>query len=150
MALKIWQIKAANDRIDQLEAEKAALTKERDDLQAAIESNQTDVSKEAETIQTQLIEEKATSAALADGLKKAKAELTAKDLEIAAATKALAEKDKEVEVKVSRKLQETQASIGQAGPPAVPADKTTEPKAAPKTGFSRAVSAIAEQISKAK
>lgn len=150
MALKIWQIKAANERIEQLETELAALTKERDELQAAIESNQTDVSTAAETLQTQLTAERETSATLASGLKKAQADLEAKALEIATLTKNLAAKDQEVEVKVSRQLQETQAAIGQTGAPSIPDDKKTESKSAPKTGFAKAVADIAEQISKVK
>lgn len=117
MALKIWNIGKANAEIDRLTGELAAVAKERDDLKAAIESNKTEVSAEAETLQASFTASQARVTALEAELVTAKADAEAKAGEIKALSEKLAAKDAEVEVKVSRRLMEQQAVLGQPDKP---------------------------------
>jgi ABC-type transporter Mla subunit MlaD len=144
-AFRIFNIGAANRRVEELETQNAALTKELGELKAALESNGGEVSAQAEQLSAALAAEKETSAGLAASLNKAKETLEANTTEIAALKAELAGKDGEVETKVSRKLAEAQAALGQPSPPVAPTDA---PTAAAPSGFARACSAFKKQIEK--
>ena len=123
MAWRFLNISKANAEIDRLALEVSTITKERDDLKAAMESNG------AETISA-LEDSQAKVAALEEGAKVLSAERDAVKVELDAAKKEL----EATPVKISQKAQEITASQGQ--PPVA-----TAPAATPAGG----ASGVAEQ-----
>lgn len=121
MAWKFLNIAKANAEIDRLNADLAAVTKERDDLKAAAEANTSEVGKHAEELAAKLTEtESKLAKALEDG-KAASATLATQATDISGLKDQLKAKDAEVEAKVARKLAEAQAALGQPDKPSIPA-----------------------------
>jgi len=117
---KIFHISKANARIEELETQLTAVTKERDEARTALESNASEVSASAEQLQRDLDTAKQTIGTLTGQLSAATTTVTAKDTEIAALTTKLSSKDGEVKIQVAQQVAQTQAALGQPPMPLVP------------------------------
>src|SRR5437667_5849041 len=135
MALKFLHIGKASARIDELEAQVATLTKERDEALKAVESNSGEVTRHAEALQTDLGTATKSNADLLQANSKLLEQASAKDAEIKTLKDQIAASASQVEVKVARQVAQTQAALGQPPIPAIPAEAKSA--AASKNGISR-------------
>jgi len=138
MAFKFLQIGKANARIDELEAQLATITQERDQAKAALESNGAEISAAAEQLQTELNAVNNTITGLRASEAKAVKEAATAQAEVASLKEQLKAKDGEVKIKVAHQVQEEQAKLGQPSAPAVPASAKPAKEA---TGMARIVAA---------
>src|SRR5882762_3649889 len=113
MALKFLFIGKANARIDELEAQVAAITKERDDALSANSSNASEVAKTAEELQGQLTTSAAQVTKLTSDNATLASTISTQATEIASLKTKLAAVEGEVPVKVARQVAQTQAELGQ-------------------------------------
>jgi chromosome segregation ATPase len=130
MAWKFLSIAKANARIDELEAQAATITTERDEARKALETNGAEISAQGEQAQKDLAAANTKLTQVEADLVTAKASVASQASEIKALKDTLAGKDAEVQAAVARKLAEEQAKLGQSGkptPPAVGAAAAKEP-----------------------
>src|SRR5258708_6444214 len=103
-AFKFLHIGKASARIDELEAQVASLTKERDEALAAVKANGAEIIKQAEDLQTQLtaangqVTKWTLDTAAMTGI------VSAQAAEIKSLGDRLAAKDGEVKIKVAREV----------------------------------------------
>ena len=115
MAWKFLNIGKANARIDELESQLSAVSKERDEAKSVLESNYSEISAHAEDIQKELETRNSELAAL-------KSSVLASQTEVSNLRAELKSKDGEVEIKVARQLQQHQSALGQPSAPVVPTE----------------------------
>jgi chromosome segregation ATPase len=113
MALKFFRVSAANAEIERLAGEVSSLTKERDDLKAALEANAADTTKAAEDIQAQLVTANKTVESLTAEVSTSKAALEKATADLAEATKKLENPAEQVAKLAAQKAAEITAAQGQ-------------------------------------
>lgn len=106
MAWRFLNIGKANAEIERLALEVSTVTKERDDLKAAMEANASEAVKAAEDLQTQVTAQAATIATLI-------AERDAARVDLEAAKKDAASQEVKIQTAASHKAAEITASQGQ-------------------------------------
>ncbi len=148
--MAIWHIGTANKRIAELEAEKIAIAKERDEALAALSGNTSEAIKAADQLQADLETAKASIASLTKERDASISAAAAGAKQISDLQTQLASKGGEVAIQVSRQSQQAQAALGQPALIAAP-----EAAAAPAggrsnlKGMARITSAAAEDLQKA-
>lgn len=148
----------ANAEIERLNAEVATLTKERDDARAALESNNSEVGKQAESLQGQLTAANQSISDLNAQVTALKADLASKEKSLAAveselkaAQEKLANSGEQIKQAASLKAAEITGAQGQ--PPVVVPVAETPAQSSAKTenlfGIARVIAAFkAESLSK--
>jgi seryl-tRNA synthetase len=120
MAFKFLRIGTANAEIERQAVELATLTKERDELQAAIGANASETIKEAEGLQAKLAESKQSVEALTVEIGTVRADLAKAQEALAEAEKKLANPSAEIIKIASIKAAEITGAQGQPPIPAAP------------------------------
>lgn len=118
--MRLFHISKANQRIDELETQLAAVTKERDEARTALESNASEVSASAEQLQKDLDTAKQSIGTLTGQLNTANAAVTVNLAEIAALNTKLSGQAEQVKVQVAQQVAQTQAALGAPAMAAVP------------------------------
>lgn len=147
MAWKFLNIGKANARIDELESQLAAVTKERDDALKASGENSTEIQAEHERVSKQAEDASAKCKQLESDLTTAKTSIASSQTKIAELESKLAAKDSEVKIQVARQAQEIQAQLGQPPKPEPPKAGTVQPGA--ETGMSRVLASAKADLDRA-
>ncbi len=133
MSFKFLSIVKANARIAELETENSALS-------TAIASNESEVVKSAESLNSKVTELSAANEQFVKDLATARASIASEGAEVAKLKAELAAKETEVATRAAAKAVETIAQLGQPAAPSVPVTATAP--AAPKLfGIARFIAA---------